>query len=192
MKEWIVKFSTHFKALILSVSVLSQSDYPPRAWSSKVEYHRNVAKIPISYVIKRKWFCNARVSSRKAWSNLNISSSFGFQPSVLKVLSIDGWIQFYFLSLKPGIIKNVIRCVCVCVNFSFCAPSTRSPSYGQGTMGGVHAVTAGALLSGCVPVPRPAPVRLPLGGCPLLRMWRAGLFLRSEPTPQAGSGTSAR
>ncbi|XP_054453916.1 insulin-like isoform X2 [Anoplopoma fimbria] len=55
----------------------------------------------------------------------------------------------------------------------------------------VPAVPAGPLLSSGVPGPRRAPVWLPPGGHPLLHMWRAGLFLQSKQTPQAGFGTSA-
>lgn len=69
--------------------------------------------------------------------------------------------------------------------------SRRSHSYGQGTMGGVYAVTAYAPLSRGVPEPCPTPVWLPPGGRPVLCVWRAGIFLQSEPTPQARSGTSA-
>lgn len=59
-------------------------------------------------------------------------------------------------------------------------------------MHGVHAVTAGTLLSRGVLGPQPAPVWLQPGGRPLLRMWRAGLFLQAKPTLQARSGASAR
>ena len=83
-------------------------------------------------------------------------------------------------------------CTILSVIFSFCALPKRSPSYGQGTLGSVCDATAGALLPWGVLDPCPAPVRLPPGGCPLLCMWRTGLFLQSKPAPKAGSRTSAR
>lgn len=80
----------------------------------------------------------------------------------------------------------------MCELFLFVLHPKRSPSYGQNTMGGVHAAAAGSLLPGGVLGPRPALVWLPPGGRPLLCVRGAGLFLPPKPALQAGSGTSAR